>query len=410
MEKGGAHTVSFVYDGDGKRLIKQEPQAGEDMSTVYLGGYEESFRNQTSQHVTKYYQLDGRRVAVRQDGQLYYLHGDHLSSTSATTDSNGALVGERRYYPYGEERLSKGNTHTDFGFTDQRNEASFGLMDYNARFYDPRLGKFISPDTVVQQNSSTQAYNRYAYVFNNPVCNTDSSGNTCPGCCTYCNKNFDISTWPDAMKAVATWVGPLVGFSYDGKHSMVGPTIEQWAAGALPMPAAVAAPAARAAATLSLGARGALARAAQYGDEAAQKLLIDDFIVRHPEMAEEAINLLRNPPAIGFSKLGGHDEVLAGMIHGSTNAGRAWFAATRLAMKSAAESVMYAAFKHTSRETGDELFALSSRLLTVQDSRAGVIYMRAQYASDLQQALNVIMQHFPEQTELINRINSILHP
>lgn len=38
-------------------------------------------------------------------------------------------------------------------------------MDYNARFYSPRLGRFTQPDTIVPGMSS-QAYNRYSYVNN----------------------------------------------------------------------------------------------------------------------------------------------------------------------------------------------------------------------------------------------------
>jgi len=39
--------------------------------------------------VTKYYYFNGQRVAMRQNGQLTYLHGDHLGSTVLTTDSSG---------------------------------------------------------------------------------------------------------------------------------------------------------------------------------------------------------------------------------------------------------------------------------------------------------------------------------
>jgi len=102
----------------------------------------------------KYYQLGSQKVAMLQqfeDGTdtLSYLHGDHLGSTSLTTDDVGGQVSSVRYTPYGRERSVLGNSPTDFGFTSQRNEASFGLMDYNARYYSPVLGRFISPDTIL---------------------------------------------------------------------------------------------------------------------------------------------------------------------------------------------------------------------------------------------------------------------
>ncbi len=110
--------------------------------------------------------------------------GQRLSSTSLATNSSGAEeTGSRTlYYPYGEERWSAsgGTLPTDYGFTGQRREG-FGLMDYNARFYDPYLGRFISPNTIVPDPANPQSFNRYSYVYNNPLKYTDSSGH-CPVC------------------------------------------------------------------------------------------------------------------------------------------------------------------------------------------------------------------------------------
>ncbi|MEW5960980.1 MAG: RHS repeat-associated core domain-containing protein, partial [Chloroflexota bacterium] len=106
---------------------------------------------------------------------VYYLHGDHLGSVSLTTDTEGAVVSEGRYLPYGEERWVEGATPTDFGFTSQRAEG-FGLMDYNARYYSPALGRFVSPDSMVPEPTSSSGFNRYAYVKNNPLRYTDPSG------------------------------------------------------------------------------------------------------------------------------------------------------------------------------------------------------------------------------------------
>jgi RHS repeat-associated protein len=65
----------------------------------------------------------------------------------------------------------------------QCKEAGFGLYDYNARMYDPYLGRFLSADTVVPNPGNPQDYNRYAYVENNPLKYIDPSGHlyTDPG-------------------------------------------------------------------------------------------------------------------------------------------------------------------------------------------------------------------------------------
>jgi hypothetical protein len=46
----------------------------------------------------------------------------------------------------------------------------------NGRIYDPLLGRFLSADIVVQAPGDLQAYNRYSYVWNNPLTRTDPSG------------------------------------------------------------------------------------------------------------------------------------------------------------------------------------------------------------------------------------------
>ncbi|MBL8299208.1 MAG: hypothetical protein JNN30_12795, partial [Rhodanobacteraceae bacterium] len=44
------------------------------------------------------------------------------------------------------------------------------------RIYDPRLGRFLQADPFVQAPRDSQSFNRYSYVFNNPLAYTDPSG------------------------------------------------------------------------------------------------------------------------------------------------------------------------------------------------------------------------------------------
>ncbi|MFH0769583.1 MAG: RHS repeat-associated core domain-containing protein [Chloroflexota bacterium] len=80
-----------------------------------------------------------------------------------------------KYYPYGERRNSQGTLGTDKLFTGQRLDDT-GLYYYGARYYDPTIGRFISPDTIVPQSANPQALNRYSYVLNNPLRYTDPTG------------------------------------------------------------------------------------------------------------------------------------------------------------------------------------------------------------------------------------------
>jgi RHS repeat-associated protein len=65
---------------------------------------------------------------------------------------------------------------TDKKFTGQRFDGT-GLYYYNARYYDPTIGRFISPDTVIQSFANPQCFNRYSYCLNNPLKYIDPSGN-----------------------------------------------------------------------------------------------------------------------------------------------------------------------------------------------------------------------------------------
>jgi RHS repeat-associated protein len=65
---------------------------------------------------------------------------------------------------------------TDRQYTGQRWEAGIGLYDYNARYYDPALGRFVQADTVVPSPENPQDFNRYSYVRGNPLRYTDPSG------------------------------------------------------------------------------------------------------------------------------------------------------------------------------------------------------------------------------------------
>ena len=85
-------------------------------------------------------------------------------------------MARRRYVPYGKERWAAGASPTDFGYTGQRFEADLGLYDYNARYYNPTLGRFISTDMIVPNVANPQDLNRYAYAANNPLRYVDPTG------------------------------------------------------------------------------------------------------------------------------------------------------------------------------------------------------------------------------------------
>ena len=98
--------------------------------------------------------------------KVNYLLSDHLGSTSITMDEDGNKVAELRYTPWGEARYTWGIQVTDYKFTGQRNENTFGLYFYQSRFYDPSLGRFTQPDSIVPGAGNPMVLDRYAYGYN----------------------------------------------------------------------------------------------------------------------------------------------------------------------------------------------------------------------------------------------------
>jgi hypothetical protein len=80
-------------------------------------------------------------------GTLYFLHSDHLGSTSAVTNLSGSVVARQWYDPYGAVRASTGTLPTKRTYTGQIADDT-GLMFYNARYYAPLMGRFASADPL----------------------------------------------------------------------------------------------------------------------------------------------------------------------------------------------------------------------------------------------------------------------
>ncbi len=164
--------MQFVYDGYGNLVKKIKPDGSR---TIYVGNVYEVDKNSggaVTRTVT-YYPAGG---AMRIDGNVYYVLKDRLGSAYATTDASGNVVGEMRYYAFGETRLSTGNMFTDRLYTGQRQIAELGIYHFNARFYSPKLGRFLSADTLMSGFANPQNLNRFSYVANNPVRYTDPTG------------------------------------------------------------------------------------------------------------------------------------------------------------------------------------------------------------------------------------------
>jgi RHS repeat-associated protein len=158
------------YSADGSMEIKQNISGVTEFVT-YIGG-------------------DGYSapIVLKSDGttQNYlYLHRDYQGSILAITDANATVLEKRLFDAWGSLITVQngagvalaGLTILDRGYTGHEHLQSVGLINMNARLYDPKLHRFLQPDNYVEDPSNTQSYNRYGYCWNNPLKTTDVTGN-----------------------------------------------------------------------------------------------------------------------------------------------------------------------------------------------------------------------------------------
>jgi RHS repeat-associated protein len=126
---------------------------------------------------------------VNANGAKSFFLSDHLGSTAITVDSSGNIYGELRYSAWGETRYNRSSdgslpaeqrhdTPTSRRFTGQAQEELLGIYFFEARWFDPGPGRFLSPDSVVPDLYNSLDWDRYAFVRGNPLRYSDPSGHS----------------------------------------------------------------------------------------------------------------------------------------------------------------------------------------------------------------------------------------
>ena len=191
---GMRHTDRFKYDFEDQRILKLRSD-GIHFATV--GGLFERMSNGNNLETNRYYVGAADRVvaAVVWDEQskkhsVHYLHDDRLGSVAAITKESGGMAEARAYDPFGTLREAADpsipippSSLESVGFTEREPDPEVGLINMLGRLYDSKIGRFTTADPLINPPNTSQGYNRYSYVLNNPLRWTDPSGLQCVELC-----------------------------------------------------------------------------------------------------------------------------------------------------------------------------------------------------------------------------------
>ncbi|MEI6853691.1 MAG: RHS repeat-associated core domain-containing protein, partial [Bacteroidota bacterium] len=181
-------SLVYLYGPDMQRN-RMELYTEEELikSRVYDGLYETEV---VDNHVTQYCYVEGgfgiTAVMINKNSSntMYYLLRDQQGSITGLVDDQRTLVEEYSYDAWGRRRnpttWAYDNTPVPQfmfrGYTMHEMLDEFTLINMNGRCYDPVVGRFLSPDIVIQDGNNTQCYNKYSYCVNNPLKYYDPSG------------------------------------------------------------------------------------------------------------------------------------------------------------------------------------------------------------------------------------------
>nr|BFE51098.1 hypothetical protein GCM10017745_45250 [Saccharothrix mutabilis subsp. capreolus] len=168
----GAATTAFLYDADGDRLIRRDPEG----TTLYIGTTELHVDKVGLVSATRYYEHNEDTIAVRTRESLTWLAADHHGTAETSIDADTAAVEHRLHLPFGGERgQAPGRWVGERGFVGGTKDASTGLTHLGAREYDPDIGRFLSVDPLIDDKDPQQMHG-YLYGNNNPLSFSDPDG------------------------------------------------------------------------------------------------------------------------------------------------------------------------------------------------------------------------------------------
>ncbi len=221
VESGATPVSQYLYNAFGQRVLKS---AG-GLTTFYLYDFDGNLISETDGSgaiVTEYLYRGRVRLAMadRATGAVYTFHNNELGTPELMTDSTNTVVWEGISKPFGETAVNSGSTVVNnFRFQGQYYDAETGLHYNGQRYYDPKTGRYLTPDPI----GLAGGVNPYVYVGDDPVNSVDPEG---LWDFAY-NAGFHLPTGPWPLSAGGNFSSELVRpFDYTGRLVSKGLTPE----------------------------------------------------------------------------------------------------------------------------------------------------------------------------------------
>ncbi|THF81684.1 S8 family serine peptidase [Cohnella fermenti] len=168
---GGA---SYQYNGEGLRVRK----TGSDGETTnYMYEYDKVVLETDGNGKQTARNLYGLNLATRTVGTATYsyLYNGHADVTSLT-DASGVVQSTYSYDAFGNIVSQTGTINSPFRYAGYQYDDESDLYYLNARYYDPKIARFLSEDTYRGQANDPLSLNMYTYVHNEPMMYWDPTG------------------------------------------------------------------------------------------------------------------------------------------------------------------------------------------------------------------------------------------
>jgi RHS repeat-associated protein len=119
----------------------------------------------------------GRRISrIDASGNVFFYYADHLGTTRTITNGTGTTCYDADFTPYGQEMVHTNNCPQIYKFTGYERDPETGLDYAMFRYYNPRLGRFMSSDPLGGDLADPQSQDGYSYVRNSTTAFVDPLG------------------------------------------------------------------------------------------------------------------------------------------------------------------------------------------------------------------------------------------